>query len=81
MSHTLALTDPVFLNVYGAPELIPRNEISQPVFLNVYGAQESNPRNEFRDGICDSFMEPRNLSQPWRAGTATLFVVPARQTT
>ncbi len=48
--------EPVFLNVYGAPKLIPRNEFRQPmkpepVFLNVRIAQESIPRNEFRQPI------------------------------
>ncbi len=27
----LYCTEPVFLNVYGAPELIPRNEFRQPM--------------------------------------------------
>ncbi len=45
-------SEPVFLNVYGAQESIPRNEfrqpVAEPVFLNVYGAQESIPSYRFR---------------------------------
>ncbi len=52
-SETIDFCEPVFLNVYGAQELIPRNKFRQhmepePVFLNVHGAQESIPRNKFR---------------------------------
>jgi hypothetical protein len=31
--------------------------------------------------ICKSFKEPRNRFSHWRAGTTTLFDVPARQAT
>ncbi len=36
---------------------------------------ETNPR------ICRPFMEPKNRFSGWRAGTTTLFFVPARQAT
>jgi hypothetical protein len=49
-------TEPEFVNVEGAQELIQSNQFRQAmypggpehVFLNVYGAHESSPRNEFR---------------------------------
>jgi hypothetical protein len=34
-----------------------------------------------RARICRPFMEPKNRFSGWRAGTTTLFVVPARQAT
>ncbi len=34
-----------------------------------------------RDRVCRPFWEPRNRFPAWRDGTATLFVVPARQAT
>jgi hypothetical protein len=32
-----------------------------------------------RASICKPFQEPRNRFPPWRAGTTTLYDVPARQ--
>ncbi len=39
------------------------------------------PIKEDRARICRLLKKPRNLFPAWRAGTTTLFVVPARQAT
>jgi hypothetical protein len=50
-----------------------------PLYISV--VHQSVLSTEVRARICRPFKEPRNRFPAWRAGTTTLFVVPARQAT
>jgi hypothetical protein len=53
-------------------EFIPWNRFRGPIHVQKY---------QLRAHICKPFKEPRNRFPAWRAGTTTLFVVPAHQAT
>ncbi len=50
-----------------------RDDVTLPVPIPFY--------SRTRARICGPFMEPRNRFPSWRAGSTTLFFVPARQAT
>ncbi len=60
--------EPVFLNVYWAPELIPKNEFRQPVAW----------ARTFKC-LCGTGIDSKEWIPPtyvaWRAGTITLFLL------
>ncbi len=47
----------------------------------IYDVQRICGHDELRARICKHFKEPSNRFLAWRAGTTTLFDVPARQAT
>jgi hypothetical protein len=55
--------------------------ITLKVYFVFYCVSHGYFGSEFRASICKPFREPRNRFPAWRAGTTTIFVVPARQAT